>query len=50
VTEWIFFIHPPRDDFAATMTAEEKTVWAEHFERLQGLLAAGRVHWGGDRG
>jgi uncharacterized protein len=40
VTEWIYFIHPPRDDFAATMTAEEKTVWAEHFERLQ---AAGQL-------
>jgi uncharacterized protein YciI len=43
VTEWIYFIHPPRDDFAATMTAEEKTVWGEHFERLQGLLAAGQL-------
>jgi hypothetical protein len=24
VTEWIYFIHPPRDDFAATMTADEQ--------------------------
>ena len=43
VTEWIYFIHPPRDDFAATMTAEEKDVWAEHFQRLRLLLAAGQL-------
>src|SRR5689334_3103341 len=43
VTEWIYFIHPPRDDFAATMTAEEETVWAEHFQRLKGLLASGQL-------
>jgi uncharacterized protein YciI len=43
VPEWIYFIHPPRDDFAATMTAEEKTAWAEHFGRLQGLLAEGQL-------
>jgi uncharacterized protein YciI len=43
VTEWIYFIHPPRDNFAATMTAEEKAVWGEHFERLQRLLADGQL-------
>ena len=43
MTEWIYFIHPPRDDFAATMTAEEETVWAEHFQRLQRLLADGQL-------
>jgi uncharacterized protein YciI len=43
VTEWIYFIHSPRENFAATMTADEKTVWAEHFERLQQLLASGRL-------
>jgi uncharacterized protein YciI len=37
VSEWIYFIHPPRDDFAATMTADERAVWATHFERLQRL-------------
>lgn len=41
--EWIYFIHPPRDDFAATMTAEEQAVWAEHFKRLQLLLAEGTL-------
>ncbi len=43
MTEWIYFIHPPRENFAATMTAEEKAVWAQHFERLQGLLADGQL-------
>jgi uncharacterized protein YciI len=43
MTEWIYFIHPPRDHFAATMTAEEKRVWAEHFARLQRLLADGQL-------
>lgn len=43
MTEWIYFIHRSRDDFAATITAAEKTVWAEHFERLQRLLASGQL-------
>jgi uncharacterized protein YciI len=43
LTEWIYFIHPPRDDFAATMTDDERAVWAAHFARLQRLLAAGQL-------
>jgi len=43
VAEWIYFIHAPRDDFAATMTAEEEAVWAVHFARLQRLLAEGTL-------
>lgn len=43
MAEWIYFIHPPRDDFAATMTAEESAVWDVHFERFQRELAAGRL-------
>ena len=35
VSEWIYFIHPPRDDFAATMTGEERAVWNVHFERFE---------------
>ena len=38
---WIYFLHPPRDNFAATMTPEEEAVWDVHFERLQRLLAEG---------
>lgn len=41
MSEWIYFIHPPREDFAATMTPEEQAVWDVHFERLQSLLAEG---------
>ena len=43
MAEWIYFIHPPRDDFAATMTDEERAVWAVHFERLQRLLDEGTL-------
>jgi len=41
--EWIYFIHPPREDFAATMTPEEEAVWAVHFERFKRLLAEGVI-------
>jgi uncharacterized protein YciI len=39
--EWIYFIHPPRENFAATMTEAERKVWSEHAERLQRLLEEG---------
>jgi uncharacterized protein YciI len=41
MAEWLYSIHAPREDFAATMTEHEKAVWATHFERLQRLLAEG---------
>jgi uncharacterized protein YciI len=43
MAEWIYFIHPPRDNFAATMTDEEERAWAVHFERFQRLLADGVI-------
>ena len=43
MAEWIYFIHPPRDNFAQTMTDAEKAVWAVHFERLQRLMAEGTL-------
>jgi uncharacterized protein YciI len=43
VSEWIYFIHPPRDNFAATMTDEERAVWGVHFERLKRLLDDGTL-------
>jgi uncharacterized protein YciI len=43
MAEWIYFIHPPREDFADTMTAEEEAVWAVHFERFQRALADGML-------
>ena len=39
--EWIYFIHAPREDFAATMTPDERAVWDTHFERLQRLTREG---------
>ena len=41
MAEWIYFLHAPRENFAATMTDEEMEVWGRHFERLQQLLKAG---------
>ena len=43
VPEWIFFLHPPRENFAATMTDEERAVWDVHFERLKRLLEEGTL-------
>ncbi len=43
MADWIYFLHPPRDNFAATMTEAEQEVWGRHFERLQRLFADGVV-------
>ena len=43
MAEWIYFIQPDRDNFAATMTAAERAVWSEHFEHLKRLLADGTL-------
>ena len=43
MAEWIYFIHAPRENFAATMTEEEARVWSEHFARLKRLLAEGTL-------
>jgi uncharacterized protein YciI len=40
---WIYFIHPPRDDFAATMTEAEGEAWGRHWERIKRLYAEGRI-------
>jgi uncharacterized protein YciI len=39
--EWIYFIHAPREDFAATMTDDEREVWDTHFARPRRLLDDG---------
>ncbi|MDQ1516914.1 MAG: hypothetical protein QOE80_2744 [Actinomycetota bacterium] len=41
MAEWIYFIHAPRENFAATMTEEERAVWGVHFERFHRLMAEG---------
>jgi uncharacterized protein YciI len=41
MADWIYFLHPPRDNFAATMTDEERAAFTEHARWLAGLLADG---------
>jgi uncharacterized protein YciI len=41
VSEWVFFGHPPRDDFIATMTDTERSAFDAHAGRLRTLLADG---------
>ena len=41
MAEWIYFLHPPRDRFADTMTEAEGAVFGEHFVHLQQLLSDG---------
>ena len=43
MSEWIYFLHVPREDFAATMTDAEREVWGRHFARLQRLYAEGSI-------
>jgi uncharacterized protein YciI len=43
MAEWIYFLHAPRENFAATLTEEERAVWGVHFERLERLLAEGTL-------
>ena len=40
---WIYFIHPPREDFAETMTEAEDEAWGRHWERIQRLFDEGRI-------
>ncbi|RMI33212.1 YciI family protein [Nocardia stercoris] len=41
MAEWIFFMHPPRDNFIATMTADEKSAFSAHRDWLARLDTAG---------
>ena len=41
MAEWIHFLHPPRDNFAATMTDQERAAFAAHARWLSRLLADG---------
>jgi uncharacterized protein YciI len=43
MAEWIYFIHPPRPNFAATMTEAEQEAWGRHWERIQRLHGEGRI-------
>ena len=41
MSEWVFFMHPPRDDFIATMTEAERSAFGAHAAWLRTLLADG---------
>ncbi len=41
MSEWVFFMHPPRDDFMATMTGAERSAFEAHAAWLRTLLADG---------
>jgi len=43
MAEWIYFLHPSRENFAETMTDEEREVWGVHFARFQRLLDEGVI-------
>jgi hypothetical protein len=43
VSQWIFFMHPERDDFMETMTDAEVLAFGAHAEWLQGLVADGSL-------
>jgi len=43
MAQWIYFLHAPRENFAATMTPDERRVWGLHFERLKRLIADGTL-------
>jgi uncharacterized protein YciI len=44
MAEWIYFVHPPREDFVATITQEEAAIMAgDHSAYLSSLLDAGTL-------
>jgi uncharacterized protein YciI len=43
IADWIYFLHAPRENFAATLTNAEAAVFDEHLARFQRLCADGVV-------
>lgn len=41
MSEWIYFIHPPRDRFVETITEDEAAIMHTHAAHLADLHAAG---------
>ena len=41
MSEWVFLMHPPRDDVMATMTEDERSAFDAHAVWLRMLLADG---------
>jgi uncharacterized protein YciI len=45
--EWIYLFHPPRPNFAATLTEAEREAFAAHFEYLAALHGTGQLFLAG---
>jgi uncharacterized protein YciI len=43
MSEWVYFIHAPRENFGATMTEAEQAVWGEHAQLLRRRLEDGSL-------
>jgi hypothetical protein len=43
MSEWISFLHAPRENFAETMTPDEQTAFGAHAARLERLLDEGTL-------
>jgi len=43
MAEWIYFIHPPREDFAETMTEAEDEAWGRHWELAKRRFDEGQI-------
>ncbi|RNL80950.1 YciI family protein [Nocardioides marmorisolisilvae] len=43
MAEWIYFIHPPREKFVATITPEEAETMSIHRDHLAALLESGTL-------
>jgi uncharacterized protein YciI len=41
MAEWLYLIHPPREDFVETITPDEVAIMQVHAEHLAGMLADG---------
>ena len=50
MAEWIYFLHPPRDDFAVSMSDDERSVFAAHRAYLEELMAQGSLLVAGPTG
>lgn len=43
MSQWIYFIHPPRENFIETITEAEAEVMQVHFGHLSELFAEGKL-------
>jgi uncharacterized protein YciI len=41
MAEWLYLIHPPREDFVETITPDEVAIMQRHSEHLASLLREG---------